>query len=440
MSAPLTTHSLTGEIVKTFRDHQFSAGKESREEAIHHFENLGLPGNKSEEYRFTPITRSLEKNFSAKQFTNAAFSALDNIDEFRIPDYESNLIVFINGQYSQQFSKIISPKEQLSVQSLQSALDENSEMVVGHFSKLMIAKSDPFAALNTAFWQDGVFIRVPADTVVESPVVILHIHDAMQEPVVSVTRLLMMVGENSEASLVEKFDSVGKNPVFSSLVEEIFVKEKARLSYCKIQNDQGLLYQVTNTAIHQGDASRVNTFTLSLSGQLIRNNFGIAVDGEGCESHFYGLYLLDKNTLTDNHTVVDHCKPNSFSNELYKGIMDGNSKGVFNGKIYVRPHAQKTNAFQSNRNILLSDTAAINTKPQLEIWADDVKCSHGCTSGQLDEEALFYLQSRGISKASAQALLLYAFAGEIIAPMKNLTLKNYLDQLISARLNNNLIS
>jgi Fe-S cluster assembly protein SufD len=162
------------------------------------------------------------------------------------------------------------------------------------------------------------------------------------------------------------------------------------------------------------------------------------IDGENCESHFHGLYLLDGNTLADNHTVVDHKKPNSFSNELYKGIMGGQSKGVFNGKIFVRPQAQKTNAFQSNRNILMSETSTINTKPQLEIWADDVKCSHGCTSGQLDEEALFYLKTRGIPHDTAKAMLLYAFALDVLVPVKNEQLKSYLDGLISSRLHKNL--
>src|SRR5690606_23836772 len=161
------------------------------------------------------------------------------------------------------------------------------------------------------------------------------------------------------------------------------------------------------------NTSRVNSYTFDLDGQLLRTNLHLIIDGEGIESHMYGLYLLKGNTLADNHTVVDHKKPNSFTNELYKGILDDNSKGVFNGKIYVRPLAQKTNAFQANRNILLSDKATINTKPQLEIWADDVKCSHGCTSGQLDEEALFYLQTRGIDRNSARAMMLYAFAAEV---------------------------
>ncbi|HLZ16294.1 MAG TPA: Fe-S cluster assembly protein SufD, partial [Cyclobacteriaceae bacterium] len=220
-----------------------------------------------------------------------------------------------------------------------------------------------------------------------------------------------------------------------TFAEEIVVGENASLDYVKIQNDEGNLHQVANSLIHQSGGSKLNTFTLTLSGTLIRNNFNIAIDGENCESHFYGLYLLNGGTLADNHTVVDHMKPNSYSNEMYKGVMDGNSKGVFNGKIFVRPHAQKTNAFQSNRNILLTDTATINTKPQLEIWADDVKCSHGCTAGQLDEEALFYLRSRGISLQEAKAMLLYAFAAETLEPIKNNALKTYLNSLISKRLN-----
>ncbi len=224
---------------------------------------------------------------------------------------------------------------------------------------------------------------------------------------------------------------------FSNLVTEAVVLENSELNFYSIQNDTGNRYQYNLTQFHQSNFSRINTFTFTLSGKLIRNNLQLSLDGEGIESHMYGLYLLNNDTLADNHTVVDHKKANSFSNELYKGIMDGNSKGVFNGKIYVRPNAQKTNAFQANRNILLTDKATVNTKPQLEIWADDVKCSHGCTTGQLDEEALFYLQTRGISKETARAMMLYAFAGEILDNVKHAELKTYLDQLVSERLHKN---
>jgi Fe-S cluster assembly protein SufD len=254
--------------------------------------------------------------------------------------------------------------------------------------------------------------------------------------VISVNRNLIVVGKSSELTVLEKFDSTG-SANFSNSVTEAVVAENAGFNLYSIQNDNGPRYQFGLTQIYQSNFSRVNTYTFTLSGKLVRNNLQFVLDGEGIESHMYGLYLLANDTLADNHTVVDHRKPNSFSNEMYKGVMDGSSKGVFNGKIYVRPNAQKTNAFQANRNILLTDKATVNTKPQLEIWADDVKCSHGCTTGQLDEEALFYLQARGVSKETAQAMMLYAFAGEVLDNVKHPVIKEYLDNVISERLHKN---
>jgi len=402
-----------------------------RTEALHHFQKLGLPGNKTEEYRFVPITRALEKNFNFDQL-NPLESNIKSIDEFLIPDLEANIIVFINGIYSPDFSKVISPENEIIISDLRKAVNQSEAPV--YFEKYLKAFVDPFTALNAALWQDGIFIQIPARTKVEKPVFILHINDAEKSQSICHTRLLVVLEEGSELTLIERSASVGTNNIFHTFAEEIVVKENASLDYVKIQNDEGKLHQVANSMIHQSNKSKLNTFTLTLNGSLIRNNFNIAIDGENCESHFYGLYVLNGNTIADNHTVVDHIKPNSFSNELYKGVMDGNSKGVFNGKIFVRPNAQKTNAFQSNRNILLTDTATINTKPQLEIWADDVKCSHGCTSGQLDEEALFYLRSRGIPLETAKAMLLYAFAAETLEPIKNAELKSYLNSLISQRL------
>jgi Fe-S cluster assembly protein SufD len=403
-----------------------------RVEAIQNFQKLGLPSNKSEEYRFTPITRALEKNFSFDQ-PGTVPSKINSVDQFLIPDLETNIIVFINGIYSADHSKIISPESEIKISDLRKAVNQDDAPI--YFEKYLKTSVDPFTALNSALWQDGIFIQVPAKSKVAKPVFVLHINDAEKEQSISHTRLLVVLEQESELTLIERSASIGGNNIFHTFAEEIIIKENASLDYVKIQNDEGKLHQVANALIHQSDKSKLNTFTLTLNGSLIRNNFNIAIDGENCESHFYGLYLLNGNTLSDNHTVVDHIKPNSFSNEFYKGVMDGNSKGVFNGKIFVRPHAQKTNAFQSNRNILLTDTSTINTKPQLEIWADDVKCSHGCTSGQLDEEALFYLRSRGVSLNEAKAMLLYAFALETLEPIKNPLLKAYLDNLISSRLN-----
>lgn len=434
MNTVTTSKSFT-DIISSFQTAQFSEATESRKQAIEILERKGLPGTKHEEYRFTPLTRAIDNIFTWKN--TPAPAHLTSVGQYLIPGLDANILVFVNGQYSQQFSTIISPSNEVTIKSLAEAFQSNRELVAEYFDKLVSTEADSFAAINTSFWQDGVFIHVPANTTVQKPVFILHVHDTHQEQVIAHTRLLTILESGSKLSIVEKFDTVGANAALHTFTEEIVVKENAGLEYCKIQNDSGKSYQVANTNINQADSSRVDTFTITLNGQIVRNNFAITIDGENCESHFNGLYMLNGNSLADNHTVVDHQKPNSFSNEMYKGVLDGNAKAVFNGKIFVRPHAQKTNAFQSNRNISLSPNAAINTKPQLEIWADDVKCSHGCTIGQLDEEALFYLQSRGIDKGTAQGMMLYAFTAETLKTISNDTLRTYVDSLISERLHKN---
>ena len=405
---------------------------EQRNQALTEFQRLGLPASKHEEFKHTPITRILEKNFDFS-FANPE-ARVTSINEFVIPELEANVIVFVNGKFSIELSSIRSPETEISILSLEEAVEMKSEVVLAHLSKYIDLKSDSFANWNTASWTSGLFVQVSANKKVETPIVVHHIQDTSNGQVISNIRNLIVVDENSSVTILEKFDSLGKANHFSNSVTEVVVAKNAELNLYSIQNDLGNQYQNGLTQINQSDSSRVNTFTFSLSGKLIRNNLHLTLDGEGIESHMYGLYLLENDTLADNHTVVDHRKPNSFSNELYKGIMDGNSKGIFNGKIYVRPNAQKTNAFQSNKNILLTDNAGINTKPQLEIWADDVKCSHGCTSGQLDEEALFYLQSRGISKETSKAMMLYAFAAELLDNVKHPVIKKYIDQIISERL------
>lgn len=415
-------------IVSQFSSATFAEAVDQRAKAIQAFEKMGLPTGKSEEYRFFPITKNLEKNFTWNKPNPP--SALQSVEPFLIDNIDAHVITFVNGVYHPALSKVEGCKAKVA--PLRQMFSD--DQALRYFDKLVHSSADPFAAMNTAFWQDGIFIHVPEGVSVEKPFFVLHINDAEQSHVMAHTRLLILLENESHLSLIEKFDTVGPCPAFHTFTEEVAVGTNARLEYYKIQNDKGNTYQVTNTMIHQEASSQVNTFTLNLDGTLVRNNFTISIDGQNCESHFYGLYLLNGKNHADNHTVVDHRKPNSFSNEMYKGIMDDSAKGVFNGKIFVRPDAQKTNAFQSNRNILLTDTATVNTKPQLEIWADDVKCSHGCTSGQLDEEALFYLQSRGIAKETARAILLYAFAKEILDPIKNDLLKSYLDNLIAERL------
>jgi Fe-S cluster assembly protein SufD len=428
-----TTENISSQIASSIEQKINVKSDPLRNEALETFKKLGLPAPKNEEYKYTPITRLLEKNFSFAP--SAASGPLKNVKQFFIPGFEANVIVFIDGAFSKEHSSFNS--SEIKIQNLEEALSSGNREALNHFSKYSNYKNDALAAWNTAGWKHGVFIHVPDNTVVEKPVAIHHITNGTAGEVVAVNRNLFVVGRSSQLTVVEKFDSTGDANHFLNLVSEIVVEENAGFELYSLQNDSQNRYQYNLTEIYQKNSSRVNTYTFTLDGKLYRNNLHLTLDGEGVESHMYGLYLIDKDTLADTHSVVDHKKPNSFSNELYKGIMDGNSKGVFNGKIFVRPQAQKTNAFQANRNILLTDKATINTKPQLEIWADDVKCSHGCTTGQLDEEAMFYLQTRGINKDTARGMMLYAFAGELLEQIKHPVLKGYIDSLISNRLNKN---
>jgi Fe-S cluster assembly protein SufD len=399
-----------------------------RENAKAAFEQLGLPTPRTEEYRFAPITRLLEKNFNLSDSKNPA-SAIHDIKPFEIKGLEANAIVFLNGEFSESLSHFANTG--ITIEKLAEAKHAK------HLAMYADYRNDALTAWNTAAWQSGAYIHIAENTIVDKPIVIYQLHDSTNGEIKSISRNLIVVGKNSEVSIIEKFDSIGDAPNFSNIVTEAVVSENAGLNFYSIQADHGNRYQFVQTSIWQANHSRANCYTFTLDGKFVRNNLQLILDGEGCESHMYGLYLLHGETIADNHTVVDHKKPNSYSNELYKGVLEGSAKGVFNGKIFVRPQAQKTNAFQSNRNILLSDKSTINTKPQLEIWADDVKCSHGCTTGQLDEEALFYLRSRGIDKDIARAMILYAFAGEVIETIPNETLRNFIDALISERLHKN---
>lgn len=432
MSLAAEKNSFTKGLVNSIDPAQFKTAADQRKIALEKLISIGLPESKSEEYKFTPVTKLLSKLFEPQEISTSQPTTAENLAGLIDEADRGHCVVFVNGSYDSALSQL-DKSVQVTIQSLAEALESHSQLIIDYLSKANASK-DPFALLNNAQWQAGLFVHVSKNTKEEKPLVIYHLFDASNSKVAAHTRLFVNVETNAEFSVVEKTNSIGSNSIFHTLNEDIIVNENASFKYTKIQNDPGQLIQVNNTTVQQHNSSRTDTYTFTLNGKLIRNNLNILIDGEGCESHFYGLYLIDGDTLADNHTTVDHKKPNSFSNELYKGLMDGKSKGVFNGKIYVRPHAQKTNAFQSNRNILLSDTATINTKPQLEIWADDVKCSHGCTTGQLDTEALFYLQSRGIPKATAKAMLLYAFAGEVLETIKDEELKTYLDNLVSVKL------
>ena len=436
-----TTTDTKSSFINTFRE--FEAGlngnaqgmlHEKRKEALACFEQKGFPAAKQEEYKYTNIGKVLEKQLAGN--TGSAASTLDAkaIEPFLFKGLKANELIFINGQYRPELSTIISDEKQLKIQELSEAYREQPEKVGKAISKYAKPESDPFIALNTAFTLNGVFLEVPDNALVEHPVVLHFISDGGSASTTSQPRNLFIIGKSASLDVVEVFNSVGENTTFTNLVSEIEVQQNAQLQYFKLQTEQDNALQVNTTHIYQQADSRATTTTITLGGGMIRNNLNFVLDASNCESNMYGLYYLHGKQHVDNHTVVDHRQPHSVSNELYKGVLDDASTGVFNGKIFVRQPAQKTNAFQSNKNILLSDNATINTKPQLEIWADDVKCSHGATTGQLDEEQLFYLRARGLSKDTAKAMLLHAFATDIIDHISIEPLKEHFMQVLDEKL------
>ncbi len=406
-----------------------------RKDAFEALQYNGLPDNKNEEYKFTRLTTLLERSFNLSMQNATQSLTKKQIDSELIKDIDGSFLVFINGEYSKDISTIAEEHQNISIQNLSDAIKNDSECFEHYFNKTKSYENDGFLSWNTAFTETGVKISVESNKTYEKPIVLIFITDAAEQQFMGNPRILIQIGENSEITFLENFKTIGDNPSFNNLALEIISEKASRVKYIKVQDDGGNTVHMSNSMVYQPDASNISIFTFTFSGMMVRNNLNIVVDGEGCETNMYGLYLINGTTHVDNHTVVDHRKPNSISNELYKGIMDDESRGVFNGKIYVRQLAQKTNAFQSNNNILLSNDATINTKPQLEIWADDVKCSHGCTTGQLDDEQVFYLRSRGIDKDRAIGILLQAFANDIFDKTPVKELRGYLEEIVMDRLN-----
>lgn len=404
-----------------------------RQKAFADFKKMGIPV-RHEEWKYTRISSLFNKEYKFPVTEAAKALAEKELNDLRLPGYEqANELFFVNGIYTPALSVIRSSS--LVVQSLnEAANNEHREIVSKHLGHSRHYLRDGINALNTAFVQEGIFIYVPPKKELEHPVYIYNIIDANTDNIFSQPRSLVYIAEAATAQIVETFVTLGLQESFTNQVLEAIVEKDAHLEYYKIQNDAVHSNQVSTTHIRQTGKSYVHTVTISLNGGIVRNNLNLVLDAEYCEAHLYGLYLQNGQSHVDNHTVVDNVKPHCFSNEFYKGIMDGKSTGVFNGKIFVQPDAQKTNAYQSNKNILLSGEATINAKPQLEIFADDVKCSHGCTVGRLNEEGLFYLQSRGIPYKVAQSLLLHAFAVDILEHIKPTPIREYVDKLISERL------
>lgn len=383
-----------------------------RKSALEAFNKLGFPGRRDEEWKYTSVSPILKHKFQLDLPSNK-LSAKD-IEKYAFKALSKNLVVLINGHYSPEFSNYEAP-DGVIVESLSGATEKHARLVNKYLAKIADFSEDPFTALNTAFANDGVFIHIADNAVIEQPIHLLYISDAREKEFYANPRNLVIAGKHSQAKIVEKYAAIdAENVYFNNGVTEVVMNVGAKLDYIRVQDEALNAFHIKTLQAHQVRDSNFTLVNLDMGGKLVRNNFNLKLDDEHCEGHLIGAYMATGRQHIDNHTAIDHAKPNCYSNEVYKGILGGKSRGVFNGKIFVRQDAQKTNAYQNNKALLLTDDAVINSKPQLEIFADDVKCSHGATVGQLDDESLFYLRSRGIPGDVAYSMLQYAFVLEAL--------------------------
>jgi Fe-S cluster assembly protein SufD len=405
-----------------------------RQQAFQRFEKMGFPTKRDEEWKYTNLKPILKPNFRIFPGTDNSVD-FAQIKKYFLSGLDAYKLVFVDGAFSSWLSDTTHDK--FDVCTFSSMLTKYGDVAETYFSKAL-PEHESLSAVNTAFAKEGAFIRIKKNTVADKPIQMLfftteHGHEVMTQP-----RNLVVMEENAEAIITERHQSLSQHPVLTNTATEIFAHKSARLQYYKVQNDNEQASLIDNTSVVQQGQSNVGIGTFSFGNKLIRNNLNIFLQGEHTETTLDGITVGSGKQHIDHHTLVDHKVPNGYSNELYKGIYDDAAKGVFNGKVMVHPHAQKTNAFQQNNNILLTDKASVDTKPQLEIYADDVQCSHGCTIGQLDESALFYLQSRGIPAKEAKALLLYAFASDGLRNVKIPELRKRLNKQIAQKLHVNL--
>ncbi len=373
--------------------------------AIRLLEDKGIPNNKHEDYKYCNIEAVFRKEFKTLE---QSFNDLTNADIAPLKLDEAINLVVVNGNYNEALSEKMIVKG-LTVKSL-NELTSSEKTVISTQAK---SDSDALIALNSVFTANGLFLHVDKNNIIPMPIHIIYVNSGNANCMIN-SRNFISVQANAEVTIVESFYNIGSGKVFSNFVSEKFVDENAKVICYTFQNEGPLSFSVNTNQVKVSKYSNYINTTMTLSGELVRNNHNVVLADSNCEAHLNGLFIGNGTQQIDNHTLIDHQMPHCESNELYKGIAKAKSIGTFNGKIFVRKDAQKTNAYQSSKNILMSDDATINTKPQLEIYADDVKCSHGTSTGKIDTEALFYLKARGIGEESARKLLLQAFAQELI--------------------------
>ena len=393
----------------------------------------GFPTTRDEDFRFTNVSPVTAKAYPAADVPPARASLDALLEEATVPGLDAHEIVFVNGRYAPELSSIDEIPAGVRLTSLASSIGADPALVESLWDRLIKFPMKGFTPLNTALAGDGAILVVDPEVVVERPIHLLFLSSA-PVPFGASVRNLIRVGRHAQVRIVESYTGEAGQEYFTNALTELSGADESRIEYCRVQRESKSAHHVSGTHLHLGRGATFASESLSLGGAIVRNDVNAVLDAEGISCTLNGLYLVDGDRLVDNHTTIDHAKPHCESHELYKGILDDRGRGVFNGKIFVREDAQKTDAKQTNKVMLLSDDATIDTKPQLEIFADDVKCTHGATIGQLDEAQKFYLTSRGIGDEHARAILLHAFAADIVERIEVEALRNYLEGMLLERL------
>ncbi|MEE9229847.1 MAG: Fe-S cluster assembly protein SufD [Acidobacteriota bacterium] len=403
-----------------------------RRRAIEDFSEAGFPTTRLEAWKYTNVEPIVASRFKPAAETANGLSP-ERLSAFTLGTGSGSLLTFVNGRFSKKLSRLGPLPAGVRVESLAAALGNGSLDLEPHLGRHVETSGHPFAALNTAFLDDGALVFIPAGVDLQEPIQIVFA-TTQAEPAVTYPRVLIVGEKNSRASIVESYVGLGDQAYFTNAVTEIVVQDNATLEHCRMLEEGSRSYHISTVQSHLSRDSNLVSHNYAFGGSLIRNHVNSVLDAEGAESTLFGLYVIADRQHVDNHTRIDHAKPHCSSREIYTGILDDQSRGIFNGRVIVRPDAQKTDAKQTNRNLLLSKEALADTNPELEIYADDVKCTHGATIGQLDEEALFYLRARGISQKAARDILTYAFAGELVDEVKTEPARKYVEKLLRARL------
>ena len=409
---------------------------DTRAQALKIFEEKGFPSKKDELWKYTSLDALIHKDYSLFPKSEASIE-LKDVKKYFLYDTDTYKVIFIDGVYNPFLSNTTHDGLDVCLMSAALSKPKYREIINSYFNKIA-PPDESLTALNTSYAKEGAFIFIPKKTVAEKPIEIIHFSSGEQDSLWLQPRNLIVIDKNSQVQIIERHQSLKQHSVVTNSVTEIYVHEEAFVDYYKLQNDLTTASLIDNTYIQQEKNSHASVHTFSLGGKLIRNNLRYFHKGEHILSTLKGVTILEGKQHVDHSTMVHHSQPNCESHQDYKGIFSERSEGVFNGQILVDKIAQKTNAFQQNNNVLLDDKATVNSKPQLEIFADDVKCSHGCTIGQMDEEALFYLRSRGIPKKEAKALMTYAFANNVLESVQLPSLKKRINGQIARKLGVNL--